>query len=82
MPASGDAKPRIFWIDRKTNKTLIYVVLLVNAPNYRLTHQFNLGKDFFELLKAASSRINAPVAAPQQPQPNIDPDDETEPVNK
>jgi hypothetical protein len=82
VPASGDAKPRIFWIDRKTNKTLIYVVLLVNAPNYRLTHQFNLGKDFFELLKAASSRINAPVAAPQQPQPNIDPDDETEPVNK
>lgn len=57
-PGNGDIKPKIFWIDKKTGKTLIYVVLLVNAPNYRLTHQFNLGKDFFDLLKMASQQVN------------------------
>jgi hypothetical protein len=70
VPGQGDSKPRIFWIDNKTGKTLLYVVLLVNAPNYRLTHQFNLGKDFFELLRLAGEAANPvskPVAAPVQP---------------
>jgi hypothetical protein len=57
-PASGDSKPRIYWIDANTGKTLLYVVLLVNAPNKRLTHQFNLGKDFFEILKGVEQKIN------------------------
>ena len=64
VQGSGDSKPRIFWIDRKTNKTLLYVVLLINAPNYRLTHQFNLGKDFFDLLQLAADSANAPTPAP------------------
>lgn len=67
-PGQGDVKPKIFWIDRRTGKTLIYVVLLVNAPNYRLTHQFNLGKDFFDLLKLASDELNTPKAK-QPPAP-------------
>lgn len=63
-PGSGDSKPKIFWVDRNTGKTLIYAVLLVNAPNYRLTHQFNLGKDFFDLLKLASQQLNKDVVKP------------------
>lgn len=58
-------KPKIYWIDAKTGQTLVYVTLLTNEPNYRLTHQFNLGKDFFSLLKAASRAVNATPAQPQ-----------------
>lgn len=53
-------RPTIFWVDKKTGKTLIYVVLLKNPPNKRLTNQFNLGKDFFPLLKQATNLANAP----------------------
>jgi hypothetical protein len=60
-PMVGDSKPRIYWIDSNTGKTLLYVVLLVNAPNKRLTHQFNLGKDFFEILKSVEQKINPPT---------------------
>ena len=65
-PMRGDVKPKIFWVDKNTGETIIYVTLLVNAPNYRLTHQFNLGKDFFNLLNKATA---APNLGPQPAAP-------------
>ena len=80
-PAKGDSKPRIYWIDANTGKTLLYVVLLVNTPNKRLTHQFNLGKDFFEILRSVEKKVNpavqktpavvAPVVAPVRTTPDV-----------
>lgn len=67
-----DGRPRIYWIDSKTGKTLVFVVLLVNEPNKRLTHQFNLGKDFFSLLRQAETAttgkdpLTPPPATKQQ----------------
>jgi len=74
-------RPRITWIDKNTGKELIYVTLLKNPPNRRLTHQFNLGRDFFELMKEAGKTevqtqpdsanvITKPVpATPTKPKP-------------
>jgi hypothetical protein len=62
LSAGGTQRPRIFWYDKKTGKTLIYVVLTVGEGKKRLTHQFNLGKDFFELLKEAGKLTNQPSA--------------------
>jgi hypothetical protein len=42
-------------------------VLLVNAPNKRLTHQFNLGRDFFEILKSVEQKINPSARQTQEP---------------
>lgn len=63
-PMRGDIKPKIFWIDKNTGQTIIYVTLLVNAPNFRLTHQFNLGKDFFNILNKAIAQPSAGAAKP------------------
>lgn len=74
-PGAGESRPKIFWIDKKTGKTLLYAVLLVNTPNYRLTHQFNLGRDFFDLLKLSADAANASAPAQQKPAVNLgDPD--------
>ena len=70
-------RPRITWIDKNTGKELIYVVLLKNPPNRRLTHQFNLGKHFFELMKDAGKKEvetqpdSADVIATPAPQQNV-----------
>ena len=65
---TSSGRPTIYWIDKKTGKTLLYAVLLKNPPNKRLTNQFNLGKDFFPLLKQASNLANAPQpTVPLQP---------------
>ena len=63
--------PKIFWIDKKTGKTLAFVTLLINTANYRLTHQFNLGKDFYELYREAMkvSQTSAPKTEPPPPPP-------------
>jgi len=49
-------RPSIYWVDKQTGRTLIYVVMLKVPSEQRLTHQFNLGKDFFPLLKEAEQR--------------------------
>lgn len=49
----------IYWIDQKTGKTLMEVRMLINAPNHRITNQFNLGKDFFSLIKESEKIYNA-----------------------
>jgi hypothetical protein len=49
-------RPTIYWVDKVTGRTLIYVVLLKVPSEQRLTHQFNLGKDFFPLLREAEKR--------------------------
>lgn len=56
----------IYWIDQKTGKTLMEVRMLINAPNHRITNQFNLGKDFFSLIKESEKiyNVNSTKAAP------------------
>lgn len=60
-------RPAIYWIDKLTGKTLIYVVLLKVPSEQRLTHQFNLGKDFFPLLKEAEARSHERKSQDHQP---------------
>jgi hypothetical protein len=55
--SSDPGRPTIYWIDRQSGRTLIYVVLLKVPSEKRLTHQFNLGKDFFPLLDAAEAAM-------------------------
>lgn len=55
IPASATNRAKISWYDTKSNRELIYVVLLKNPPNRRLTHQFNLGSGFFDIFKEAKS---------------------------
>lgn len=50
-------RPTIYWIDKQSGRTLLYVVLLKVPSERRLTHQFNLGKDFFPLLRAAEEAM-------------------------
>jgi hypothetical protein len=50
-------RPTIYWIDKETGRTLLYVVLLKVPSERRLTHQFNLGKDFFPLLDDAEKAM-------------------------
>ena len=57
--SSDPGRPTIYWIDKETGKTLIYVVLLKVPAQKRLTHQFNLGKDFFPLLRAAEQTMRS-----------------------
>jgi len=52
---SGE-RPTIYWIDKDTGRTLIWVVCAKTPSEQRLTHQFNLGKDFFPLLREAEKR--------------------------
>jgi hypothetical protein len=61
----------IYWIDKKTGRTLIYAVLLKVPSEKRLTNQFNLGKDFFPLLREAGKLLStqAPIATPGTPAP-------------
>lgn len=61
--SADPGRPTIYWIDKQTGRTLLYVVLLKVPSEKRLTHQFNLGKDFFPLLREAEKLLNAP----QQP---------------
>lgn len=56
--------PRIYWIDKTTGKTVAYVVLSATGTEKRLTYQFNLGKDFVDLMKAAEVKDNAKSAPP------------------
>jgi hypothetical protein len=65
---SDNVPPKIFWIDKKTGKTLVFVTLLTNTANYRLTHQFNLGKDFYDLYREAV-KISQNPSPKDQPQP-------------
>jgi hypothetical protein len=58
---SGKSKPKISWFDRNSGNEVIHVRLLVNAPNKRLTHQFNLGENFFDLIendKTTNDKVN------------------------
>jgi hypothetical protein len=58
---SDDGRPTIFWVDRKTGRTLIWCVLAPTPSEKRLTHQFNLGKDFFDLLdEAEQAKFSTP----------------------
>ena len=57
--SSDPGRPTIYWIDKKTGRTLVYVVLLKVPSEKRLTHQFNLGKDFFPLLREAEKALSA-----------------------
>jgi hypothetical protein len=57
--SSDPGRPTIYWIDKKTGRTLIYAVLLKVPSEKRLTHQFNLGKDFFVLLREAEAALAA-----------------------
>lgn len=59
--SADPGRPTIYWIDKNTGRTLIYVVLLKVPSEKRLTHQFNLGKDFFPLLREAEKLLNAPA---------------------
>jgi len=59
-------RPTIYWVDKQTGKTLIYVVLLKVPSEQRLTHQFNLGKDFFPLLREAENRAMERKAGSQE----------------
>lgn len=52
---SGE-RPTIYWVDKDTGRTLIWVVCAKTPGEQRLTHQFNLGKDFFPLLREAEKR--------------------------
>ena len=68
--SSDPGRPTIYWIDKATGRTLLYVVLLKVPSEKRLTHQFNLGKDFFPLLREAEKLLNIPAAAPAGPPVN------------
>jgi hypothetical protein len=62
----GKSKPKISWIDTNSGKEIIHVRLLVNAPNKRLTHQFNLGENFFDILEddkkeSDKEKISTPI---------------------
>lgn len=61
----------LYWIDKQTGRTLIWVVLAPTPSEKRLTHQFNLGKDFFPLLREAEKLIKSNIQqpAPVAPQP-------------
>ena len=50
-------RPTIYWVDKETGRTLLYVVLIKVPSERRLTHQFNLGKDFFPLLDDAEQAM-------------------------
>ena len=63
--SADPGRPTIYWIDKSTGRTLVYVVLLKVPSEKRLTHQFNLGKDFFPLLREAENLLNAPATTPQ-----------------
>jgi hypothetical protein len=65
---SDNVPPKIFWVDKNTGKTLAFVTLLINTANYRLTHQFNLGKDFYDLYREAVKISQNPLPK-DQPQP-------------
>jgi hypothetical protein len=71
--SSDPGRPTIYWIDRKTGRTLIYVVLLKVPSEHRLTFQFNLGKDFFNLLREAETALSAKQAAAQTKLPALAP---------
>jgi hypothetical protein len=62
--SADPGRPTIYWIDKATGRTLVYVVLLKVPSEKRLTHQFNLGKDFFPLLREAEKLLNTPTAVP------------------
>lgn len=71
--SSDPGRPTIYWIDKKTGRTLVYVVLLKVPSEKRLTYQFNLGKDFFNLLREAEAALSAKQAAVQKKQPTAAP---------
>jgi len=75
--SSDPGRPTIYWIDKKTGRTLVYVVLLKVPSEKRLTYQFNLGKDFFNLLREAEKALSAKHAVPTQEKQPV-----AKPVNK
>ena len=63
---SGE-RPTIYWVDKETGRTLIWVVCAKTPGEQRLTHQFNLGKDFFPLLREAEQRAMERKSQATQP---------------
>lgn len=48
--------PSIYWVDANTGKTIAFLVLSATGTEKRLTYQFNLGKDFVDLMKQADAK--------------------------